>query len=85
MHISEREEEIHHKDRKKRYADHMDFIIFMKLEVVHKRREKAVEKDRDHRRESYAREKARISRKMHRKISIVPVIDTAELFNSVTE
>ena len=56
-------------------------ITVVTLNVIHKWREETVEKDRDYSRESDTRKKARISRKMHRKRGIVPIVYSAKFLN----
>ena len=66
VHISERIQKIDHHDRKYGNQNHMAWVRVVNFHRIHKRRKTVIEKERDDRRESEARKKTRISRKVKR-------------------
>lgn len=80
MHVLKRTYEINNKYCHQSNTEYMIPITVMTLNEIHKRREEAIEEDRDYRREPNTRKKTRISRKMHRERCIVPIVYSAEFF-----
>ena len=85
MHVSERIQEIDHHDRQNGNQNNMALVWVVGAHRVHKRREIAIEKERDDRRESEARKETRISRKVQRKQGVVPVMKAAQFLYGIAK
>ena len=85
VHVSERIQEIDHHDRKYGNQNHMAWVRVVGAHRVHERREITIEKERDDRRESEARKKTRVSRKVKREQCIVPVMESAQLLYGISK